>query len=188
MNRNYLQWAQWPGMCVYPSAGSAPKQQQVESLTFVLERSCYSTREPWNACSCSVLNRARRTPMLRNVPPRKNGPSSTGERTTGRNTVHHHCSVRPLRTQPPTREPQKVPSAPENDPDGFVCAWCGSSCPCSLMAGFDRRLKFCDGRPFDGHHRARHNGGAQIMQDDYSNQINAMPEGDPDEVPTSISR
>ena len=81
--------------------------------------------------------------MLKNAPPRKNGPLPAGHRATSRNASRHHPSVPRFRKQPPPREPRKLPAVLVNHPEGFVCAWCGSFRPWSLMAGFDKRLKFC---------------------------------------------
>ncbi len=90
------------------------------------------------------VNRNGRTPMLRNAPPRKSGPPSTGERTTGRNTAHHHRTVPARGKQGPPREPRKLQVASEKPRDGFTCAWCGHHHSWPEMAGWDDRLKFCD--------------------------------------------
>lgn len=83
--------------------------------------------------------------MLWNVPRHKDGPASTGKRMAGRlKIVQSNHSAFSCRKQPPPRESRKARSAPANHPEGFVCAWCGLFHPWSEMAGFDRRLKFCD--------------------------------------------
>ena len=55
-----------------------------------------------------------------------------------------HRSVLPCRRQPPPREARKVRTASEEPRDGFWCAWCGHPHPWSEMAGWDRRIRFCD--------------------------------------------
>ena len=82
--------------------------------------------------------------MLRNVPPRKNGPPSTWERTTSPKTVRYHRSTHGRRKQPPPCEGRKVRTTSEQPRDGFWCAWCGHPHPWSEMAGWDGRLKFCE--------------------------------------------
>lgn len=81
--------------------------------------------------------------MLRNSPYRKSSPSSSGNGTTGRQIVHNHRSALCRRTQPPPREPRRVPRVPSNQPTGFICGWCRRFRAWSSISAFYRRLKFC---------------------------------------------
>lgn len=75
--------------------------------------------------------------MLRNVQPIKNGPPSTGERTTGPKVVRLHHSTLRRRKQPPPSEMKKRPLC------RFTCSFCGKSRPESDLVGRDGVLAFC---------------------------------------------
>ena len=80
--------------------------------------------------------------MLRNVQPRKNGPPSARERTTGRNTVHHHGSTPRCRKQPQPKLCKLILTRAELART-FFCAFCGETRPESDLTGRDGALLFC---------------------------------------------
>lgn len=75
---------------------------------------------------------------------KNNDPRGPCRGRTGRKSLQLNPRRFARRLQPPPREPRKVPTTSQNHPEGFRCAWCDVFYPWSLMAGFDRRLKFCD--------------------------------------------
>ena len=80
--------------------------------------------------------------MLRRIQDEKKGPWHWQAHTGGFNRHPNRSPAHQVK-QPPPPELRKAPSVSGNYPEGFICAWCGVFRPWSRMAGFDRRLKFC---------------------------------------------